>query len=91
VRDEEWMDVGAWVWKHFDYCSGVSFLPHFEHTYKQAPYQEVEQGEYLELKQVMPTSIDWTKLSEYETEDNTTGTQELSCTADACEIVDIAS
>lgn len=91
VREEEWMDVGAWVWKNFDYCSGISFLPHSDHTYQQAPYQDVEKEEYLELKRIQPKSIDWSKLSEYEQEDNTTGTQELSCTADACEIVDIAS
>ena len=91
VREEEWMDVGAWVWKNFDYCSGISFLPHGDHTYQQAPYQDVEKEEYLELKRIQPKSIDWSKLSEYEQEDNTTGTQELSCTADACEIVDIAS
>ena len=91
VREEEWMDVGAWVWKNFDYCSGISFLPHSDHTYQQAPYQDVEKAEYLELKAIQPKSIDWSKLADYEQEDNTTGTQELSCTAGVCEIVDIAS
>lgn len=91
VREEEWMDVGAWVWKNFDYCSGISFLPHSDHTYQQAPYQDVEKAEYLELKAMQPKSIDWSKLADYEQEDNTTGTQELSCTAGVCEIVDIAS
>jgi ribonucleoside-diphosphate reductase alpha chain len=91
VRETEWMEVGAWVWDHFDDCSGISFLPHSDHTYQQAPYQDIEPDEYLELKAIMPKRIDWTKLAEYEAEDNTTGTQELSCTAGMCEIVDIAS
>ena len=91
VRETEWMEVGAWVWKHFDECSGISFLPHYDHTYQQAPYQDIEPDDYLEWMIRMPKQIDWAKLSEYEQEDNTTGTQELACSAGACEIVDIAS
>ena len=91
VRDHEWMDVGAWVYKHFDLCSGISFLPHSDHTYAQAPYQECTAAEYAEMKQKMPTSIDWSALSDYEKEDHTSGSQTLACTSGACEIVDIAS
>jgi len=91
VRDDEWMAVGAWVYKHFDLCSGISFLPHSDHTYAQAPYQECTAAEYAEMKQKMPTSIDWSALSLYEKEDHTSGSQTLACTSGACEIVDIAS
>ena len=91
VRDTEWMEVGAWVYKHFDLCSGISFLPHSDHTYAQAPYQECTAAEYADMKQKMPTSIDWAALSDYEKEDHTSGSQTLACTSGACEIVDIAS
>jgi ribonucleoside-triphosphate reductase len=89
VRDHEWMEVGAWVYKHFDEVSGVSFLPHSDHTYQQAPYQEVGQREYEELLKLMPYKIDWEKLSEYEKEDNTKSSQTFACVGD-CEIVDIS-
>jgi ribonucleoside-triphosphate reductase len=89
VRDEEWMEVGAWVYSHFDEVSGVSFLPHSDHTYKQAPYQEVDQDTYEQLKSKMPEKIDWSKLSDYEKEDTTASSQTFACTGDVCEIVDI--
>ena len=89
VKKDEWMEVGAWVYKNFDEVSGISFLPFDEHVYQQAPYQDVEKEEYLELKNIMPKSIDWSKLAEYEKEDTTTGSKEFACTADSCEIVDI--
>ena len=89
VRENEWLEVGAWVYKHFDEISGISFLPFDEHIYKQAPYQDCDKKEYLDLKKKMPTSIDWERLAEYEKEDTTTGTQDLACSAGVCEIVDI--
>jgi ribonucleoside-diphosphate reductase alpha chain len=88
VRDNEWMEVGAWVYKYFDEVSGVSFLPHSDHSYQQAPYQEVNQREYEELLAVMPPKIDWTKLSDYEKEDTSKGTQTFACVG-SCEIVDL--
>jgi ribonucleoside-diphosphate reductase alpha chain len=92
VKEDEWMEVGAWVYKHFDEVSGISFLPHSDHSYKQAPYQEVTKEEYDELVSKMPKSIRWEDLSFYETEDGTSGTQTLACTSDGnCEIVDITS
>ena len=92
VKEEEWMEVGAWVYKHFDEVSGISFLPYSDHSYKQAPYQEVNEVDYLELLAKMPSSIRWQDLSFYETEDGTSGTQTLACTSDGnCEIVDISS
>jgi len=91
VRDNEWMEVGAWVYKHFDEVSGISFLPHSDHTYQQAPYQDITKEKYNELKKLMPKSVNFEELSNYENEDNTTGTQELACTAGSCEIVDITS
>ena len=89
VREDEWMAVGAWVWEHFDEVSGISFLPYSDHTYKQAPYQDCTEQEYLEALAKMPSEINWDALSLYETEDTTTGTQALACVAGECEIVDI--
>jgi ribonucleoside-diphosphate reductase alpha chain len=89
VRDDEWLEVGAFVYKHFDEMSGVSFLPHSDHTYQQAPYQDCSKEEYKELLKTMPKKIDWTKLSGYEQEDNTKSSQTFACSGDVCEVVDI--
>ena len=89
VRNEEWFEVGAFVYKHFDEMSGVSFLPHSDHTYQQAPYQEVGKSDYNMLLSCMPDKIDWSKLADYEKEDNTKGAQTLACSGDVCEIVDL--
>ena len=90
VQENEWIEVGAWCWKNFDHLSGVSFLPYSDHTYKQAPYQELNKEEYYEARKGMPKkAIDWSRLQEFEKEDNTTGSQELACTAGSCEIVDL--
>ena len=89
VKSEEWLEVGAFVFKHFDEMSGVSFLPFNEHTYQQAPYQDCGKSDYDMLKAVMPKKIDWSALSEYESEDNTSGSQTLACSGDSCEIVDL--
>ena len=89
VKEEEWIEVGAWVYKNFDMISGISFLPYSDHSYKQAPYQECDEKEYLDMLKKMPTDIDWNELSKYELNDNTRGSQEYACTGDKCEIVDI--
>ena len=89
VKEDEWLDVGAWVYNNFDNVAGISFLPHSDHTYKQAPYQECSKEEYLDLLKNMPKKLDWQQLVDYEVEDSTRGGQELACSADACEIVDI--
>lgn len=89
VREEEWLEVGAFVFKHFSTMSGVSFLPMSEHIYEQAPYQDCTKMEYAALLKRMPSSIDWKRLGEYEREDNTHGSQTLNCTGDFCEIVDL--
>jgi ribonucleoside-triphosphate reductase len=89
VRDAEWMEVGAFVYKHFDEMSGVSFLPHTDHTYQQAPYQDCTKEEYEELLAKMPKRIAWSELTEYENEDNTAGSQTMACTGDSCELVDL--
>lgn len=87
VRDDEWMAVGAWVYKHFDEVSGVSFLPMSEHTYRQAPYQDMT-AEALQawLAKNPEPRVDWSELAQYEQEDNTVGMQTLACTAGACEL-----
>ena len=84
VKDHEWMDVGAWVWKYFDEISGISFLPHSDHTYVQAPYQDATKEEYEALRKITPKQIDWTSF--IEEDDNTEGAQTLACTGGSCEI-----
>jgi len=91
VREDEWLRVGSWVYDNFDSVGGVSFLPSSEHSYKQAPYQEITKEEYEKTLKEMPTTIDWSTLNLYETVDTTTGSQELSCTAGSCEIVNFGT
>ena len=91
VKDSEWLEVGAFVYKNFDEMSGVSFLPFSNHTYQQAPYQECGESDYKELLSLMPKSIDWSKLSEYEKEDTTVSSQTMACSGDSCELVDISA
>ena len=87
VKEEEWLQVGAWVYENFDVMSGVSFLPHSDHSYKQAPYQEVDKKTYEEWLAKTPRNINWMDLTNYEKEDTTTSSKELACTAGACEVV----
>jgi len=89
VREHEWLEVGAWVFKNFDEVSGVSFLPHDDHTYQQAPYQDCSKHDYETLLSVMPDRIDWAKLSEFETEDTSKGTSTFACSGNSCEMVDL--
>ncbi len=90
VKPDEWKIVGDWVYENFDEVSGISFLPHSEHTYQQAPYQDITREEYLQWIDRMPKNVDWDMLSSYEVEDGTTGSQELACSsATGCEVVDI--
>ena len=84
VKDHEWMDVGAWVYKYFDEISGISFLPHSDHSYVQAPYQDCDEANYEELKSKTPQHIDFTEF--LEEDDNTTSAQTLACTGNSCEI-----
>ena len=87
VREAEWLKVGAWVWDNFDRISGVSFLPYADHSYQQAPYQEITEDEYKEWMNKTVHEIDWDLITEYEKEDMTENTKELACTAGACEIL----
>ena len=89
VKEEEWIEVCAWVYKNFDMISGISFLPYADHSYQQAPYQECDENQYNEMRKKMPDNIDWNELSKYEQEDHTRGSQEYACTGDKCEIVDL--
>ena len=91
VKKDEWFEVGTFVYEHFDEMSGVSFLPYNEHTYQQAPYQEIDKEEYKNILVTMPKTIDWSRLSEYEKEDTTTSSQAMACTGDVCEVVDIGA
>jgi ribonucleoside-diphosphate reductase alpha chain len=84
VKDHEWMEVGAWVWEHFDEITGVSFLPHDGGTYKQAPYEEITEEQYEDLRKKVPTGINWDNFLEHD--DNVEGAQMLACVAGVCEI-----
>ena len=88
VRENEWLKVASWVYDNFDEIAGISFLPHVEHSYQQAPYQDIDKDEYAKLKKAMPSNIDFTDLQNYESDDNTTGSQELACVGNVCELVD---
>ena len=91
-KEEEWMEVGAWVYENFDVASGVSFLPHSDHTYQQAPYQDIEREDYLDWQETYGNvELDWNQLSLFEKEDNTSGSRELACTAGVCEVVDLTA
>jgi ribonucleoside-triphosphate reductase (thioredoxin) len=87
VKEEEWVEVAAWVYEHFDSISGISFLPFSEHVYRQAPYQDCTEEEYKEALKTMPKNVDWAELSKYESQDYTIASQELACTAGGCEII----
>jgi len=87
VKENEWMEVGAWVHKNFDDVSGISFLPFSDHSYKQAPYQEITYNEYRSWLKKTTDIVDWSKITEYETEDMTENTKELACSAGTCEII----
>ena len=91
VKDNEWMEVGAFVYKNFDEMSGVSFLPHSDHSYQQAPYQDCNKKDYEILKSIMPNKIDWSELSAFEAEDTTKSSQTFACTGEVCEMVDITA
>jgi ribonucleoside-diphosphate reductase alpha chain len=91
VKEHEWMEVGAWVYKHFDEISGISFLPHSDHSYRQAPYQDCTKAQYEELSSIMPKNVDWSELTKYEKVDTTVGTQTFACSGDKCELVDLTN
>lgn len=86
VGDDEWLEVGAWVYKNWDIIGGLSFLPKDSHVYQLAPYEKIDKKKYEELVKSMP-EVDFSKLSEYEKSDNTQGARELACVGGACEIL----
>tara|TARA_R110000868_G_scaffold16081_9_gene72858 strand:- start:2322 stop:4232 length:1911 start_codon:yes stop_codon:yes gene_type:complete len=87
VKEHEWVQVGSWVYDHFTELTGVSFLPHTDHIYKQAPFMEIDKKTYLELNKTMPENLDWTELGAYEETDQTVGSQTMACTSGSCEII----
>jgi ribonucleoside-triphosphate reductase len=89
IKEKEWLQVQSWVWDNFDQVSGIAFLPYDEHSYKQAPYQEITKEQYDKLMETFPTKIDWDRLSEFEKEDQTSGLQDLACSGGTCEVVDL--
>jgi ribonucleoside-diphosphate reductase alpha chain len=90
IRESEWMDVGAWVYRHFDSVSGVAFLPYSGHSFRQAPYCEVTKEEHDKAMAVMPKNVDWSKLGQFEIEDNTQMEKTLACVGDSCDLADLS-
>jgi ribonucleoside-diphosphate reductase alpha chain len=86
VREQEWLEVAAWVYKNIDELGGVSFLPHNDHVYQQAPYQEITEEQYINAKTSFP-DIDWLEFSKYEVDDATVNMKELACVSGVCEIL----
>jgi ribonucleotide reductase alpha subunit len=86
VSDDEWMEVGAWVYKNFDLIGGLSFLPRDGGVYELAPYEEINEEQYNELQSVLPDYIDWSELDAYEETDMTQGSREYACVAGACDL-----
>ena len=91
VKEHEWIEVANWVYENWDYIGGISFLPYDTGTYKQAPYQDISETDFRQWESEMPKAIDWSWLSDYETEDTTTGSQSLACTAGNCEVVSVGA
>jgi ribonucleoside-diphosphate reductase alpha chain len=91
VKEHEWMEVGAWVYEHFDEVSGVSFLPHSDHSYQQAPYEDCTEEVYLEALAGMPEAVNWSRIEEYELSDTTIGMKTMACTGSVCEFVDLTN
>jgi ribonucleoside-diphosphate reductase alpha chain len=91
VREHEWMEVGAWVYRHFDEISGIAFLPYSGHVYKQAPYEECSQAEYDEMMKKMPKTVDWGQLCKFESDDTSINHKEYGCVGDKCELTDAGS
>jgi ribonucleoside-diphosphate reductase alpha chain len=89
IKENEWMEVGAWVYRNFDEVSGIAFLPHSSHVYKQSPYQSCTKEEYEKALAAMPKSVDWSKLKEYENDDSSVNHKEITCTGASCELVDL--
>ena len=89
VKENEWLQVGSWVYDHMDEISGISFLPFSDHIYQQAPYQDCSKEQYEAMLARMPKDVDWSELSNYEKEDMTSGTQTFACSAGSCEVVDL--
>jgi ribonucleoside-diphosphate reductase alpha chain len=85
-NDDEFFEICQWLWKNFDYVSGISLLPVSDHVYQQAPYESITEEQYDELSKAMPDEIKWSDLALFEDEDNTTGSQELACVGGACEV-----
>jgi len=83
VKENEWLEVGAWVYEHFDECTGISFLPDDGGTYKQAPYEEITEAQYIAMAEEIPV-IDWSEFVEYQ--DNVEGVQNLACVSGVCAI-----
>jgi ribonucleoside-diphosphate reductase alpha chain len=84
VKEQDWPSVGAWVWEHFDEISGISFLPWDGGSYRQSPYEEIDQATYEKLASTMPKTVDWESF--IETDDNVEGAQQLACVSGVCEI-----
>jgi ribonucleoside-triphosphate reductase len=86
-KPDEFLEIGAWLWKNFNTVSGISFLPKDDHIYQQAPYEDLTAAGYSKLLAEMPQGTDWSTF--VENYDNTTASQELACVGGVCEVTDV--
>ena len=86
LQESEWLQVGAWVYEHFNEINGISFLPYSDHSYRQAPYQPISEEKYNELTEKR-VDIDWSKFTVKEHEDSTVGAKQYACSGGSCEII----
>jgi len=84
VREEEWEEVGKWMWQNREYYNGIAVLPYFGGNYKQAPFEDIDEetfeGMFIKLKEVDLSNV-------VEVIDNTNLTGELACAGVSCEVI----
>lgn len=84
VGDDEWLEVGNWIYKNWEYVGGLSFLPRSDHAYQMAPYEETTKEKYEEMIKKVD-HIDFSKILAYEKTDETEMKRELACSSGSCD------
>jgi ribonucleoside-diphosphate reductase alpha chain len=83
LKPEEWANVGEWMWDNREYYNGLSVLPYWGGTYKQAPFEDITEEEYISRLATLHT-LDLTKVTELD--DTVEFGQVAACAGGACEI-----
>jgi len=85
VGENEWLEVGNWVYKQWEIIGGLSFLPRDTGVYRLAPYEAITEDEYNRRVKELPV-IDFSQILAFEKDDEGSGSKEYSCVGDRCEI-----